>query len=142
MSSFEANRLHASDAARLEHAARLAHAFDLYLRSASPALAQTLADATARHGTSGTAAIIVAAILEIADRLGPGDAVAAFDACRQSGRGSPRNDAVMGHALIGALKDVLGPAFDEATREAWANGYVRLVEAVMAARRNRMDFVA
>ena len=113
------------------------HAFGLYLRAASPALANALAPATTE-----AAATVVAAILAVADRDGTSSAVAAFDALRQSGRGSPRNDAVMGHALIGALTDVLGPAFDEITREAWANGYVRLVETVMAARRNRMDFVA
>lgn len=140
MTSFEADRLHASDTVRDTCADRLAQVFDLHLRSASPSLAN--AAAAAVPAGEATVDVIVAAIIEVAERNRDGRAVAAFDALRQAGRAAPRNDAVMGHALIAALTEVLGPSFDEPVRDAWANGYIRLVEAVMASRRNRMDFVA
>ena len=142
MTSFEADRLHASDTLRETCADRMAQVFDLHLRSASPSLANAVAAAMPAGEATEVVAVIVAAIIEIAERNKNGHAVAAFDALRQAGRAAPRNDAVMGHALIAALTDVLGSSFDEPVRDAWANGYIRLVEAVMASRRNRMDFVA
>lgn len=137
MRSFESDRLHQSDAERLAQAMRLEQVFDLHLRGASPALAHALS------GAGNTpAAVILAAILALADGAAGDEMVMAFDRLRERGRATPRHDAVLGHALMAALKDCLGARFDEAAREAWANSYIRLVEAVMARRRNRMDFVA
>lgn len=137
MRSFESDRLHRSDATRLAQAARIERNFDLHLRGASPALAHALSAA----GESPVA-ILLAAILALADGTADPAAVAAFDRLRERGRATPRHDAVLGHALMAALKDGLETEFDEASREAWANGYIRLVEAVMARRRNRIDLVA
>ena len=140
MTSFEADRLHASDMVRETFADQMAQVFDLHLRGASPSLANAIA--AAMPAGDPTVAVVVAAIIEVAERNKNGSSVAAFDALRQAGRAAPRNDAVMGHALIAALTHVLGSSFDEPVRDAWANGYIRLVETVMASRRNRMDFVA
>lgn len=137
MLSSEAQRLHASDASRAASAVHLAQVFDLYVGGLSPALAAALRPS---GGAPHAADVVIEGILEVADRRS-GDAVARYDLLRRSG-GGPRHDAVLGHALIKALEAVLGAAFDDATRQAWADSYIRLVETVMAARRNRIDFVA
>ena len=136
MRSFESDRLHQSDSERRAQAARLEHVFELQLRAASPALAAALS------GGEAPVPVIIGAILALADGSADHPAITAFDRLRERGRATPRHDAVLGHALMAALKEGLGARFDEAAREAWANGYIRLVEAVMARRRNRMDFVA
>ena len=112
MTSFEADRLHASDMVRETSADQMAQVFDLHLRGASPSLANAIAAAV--PAGDPTVAVVVAAIIEVAERNKNGSSVAAFDALRQAGRAAPRNDAVMGHALIAALTHVLGSSFDEA----------------------------
>jgi hemoglobin-like flavoprotein len=54
----------------------------------------------------------------------------------------PRHYGAIGRALLDALKGQLGPAFTEEVHDAWAEAYVTVAEAVMAACYNPIELVA
>ena len=54
----------------------------------------------------------------------------------------PRHYGAIGQALLAALEARLGSGFTEEVHDAWADAYVQVAEAVMAARYNPMELVA
>ena len=89
---------------------------------------------------------IVGTIATVLDGLDAVDCAAAkeraFALRHRWGGIQPWHYAAIGEALLDALTDRLGPAFDDSARSAWAQAFVMVAEALMARCYNPLGLVA
>lgn len=97
-------------------------------------------------GQEASDGAVVEVLTAVVDALSDKSALAALAeeiAVRfQAASIQPRHYGVIGQALLDTLELRLGATYTEEVHDAWADVYVRVAEAVMAARYNTMELVA